>query len=99
MSVREEIQNALYKYFSERQNMYNAPYGVLTGLYTARNGGKYRTVTFGISRLLDAVIYIMTPDKLRLEYNTAIRALNSNESIDFTNFQAVIDYFRQNFEQ
>jgi hypothetical protein len=37
---------------------FNAPYGVLTGIHTSKNGTKYKSVTFGRARSLDATVEI-----------------------------------------
>jgi hypothetical protein len=37
---------------------FNAPYGVLTGNHTSKNGTKYKSVTFGRARSLDATVEI-----------------------------------------
>jgi hypothetical protein len=37
---------------------FSAPYGVLTGTHTSKSGTKYRSVTFGRARTLDATVEI-----------------------------------------
>lgn len=62
MSERAQIQERLFEYLSEK-SYFDAPYGVLEGIH-AVGRGKIRTVTFGVSRYLDAVIEIWSPKKL-----------------------------------
>jgi hypothetical protein len=57
ISPREQIQNELVSYLNDRGNI-NAPYGILTGMRTNKVGGKFREITFGKSRTLDATIQI-----------------------------------------
>lgn len=52
----EEIQNAVYEWACSKN--FTAPYGVLTGEFTSRKGLKYRAVTFGRARTLDATVEI-----------------------------------------
>lgn len=67
-SEREMIQDKLVSFLEERGDKFDAPYGVISGLSTAQNGkGKYRTITFGVARLLDATIRIFTPKKICIE--------------------------------
>ena len=64
MSEREQLQNTIVEYL-ENNPRWTAPYGVLAGLSKLPNGpGKFRTVTFGVARYLDATIYIWSPTKL-----------------------------------
>lgn len=53
----QEIQNAVYEYCVNRSD-FTAPYGVLTGEYANKKGIKYKSVTFGRSRTLDATVEI-----------------------------------------
>jgi hypothetical protein len=52
----QEIQTAIYEWACSKN--FTAPYGVLTGEYTSRKGAKYRAVTFGRARTLDATVEI-----------------------------------------
>jgi hypothetical protein len=62
MSEREIAQEKIVD-FLESHNYFNAPYGVLTGLQKTKTG-KIRVITFGVSRYLDAAIYILSPKKI-----------------------------------
>lgn len=52
----EQIQNSVYEW--ARSKNFTAPYGVLTSELTNRKGKKYRCVTFGYARTLDASVEI-----------------------------------------
>ncbi len=52
----QEIQTAIYEWACSKN--FTAPYGVLTGEYTSQKGAKYRAVTFGRARTLDATVEI-----------------------------------------
>ena len=67
MSPREEIQKRLVAFLEKRSGFYNAPYGILSGLEPLRGGGKVRSITFGICRILDASIVIFSPSNIRIE--------------------------------
>lgn len=68
MSPREQVQNKIVEYLEQDAARWNAPYGILTGLHPVKNGkGKVRTITFGVSRYLDASIYIWSPDKITIQ--------------------------------
>jgi dTDP-4-dehydrorhamnose 3,5-epimerase-like enzyme len=53
----EQIQNAVYEWARDNSSM-TAPYGVLTGEHLNKKGKKYRSVTFGRARTLDATVEI-----------------------------------------
>lgn len=63
MSEREQIQNKIEDFLSEHSSYFNAPYGIISGL-TKIGRGKIRSITFGVSRYLDAEIQIWTPKKI-----------------------------------
>ena len=52
----EQIQEAVYQWALSKN--FTAPYGVLSGEYTSQKGTKYRAVTFGRARTLDATVEI-----------------------------------------
>ncbi len=52
----QEIQTAVYDW-AQGQN-FSAPYGVLSGEHVSKKGAKYRAVTFGRARTLDATVEI-----------------------------------------
>lgn len=62
MSIREEIQVKLGDWLYANAK-YDAPYGVIPGMETLANGGKVRTITFGMARWLDATVFIWSPKK------------------------------------
>ena len=63
----QEIQNAIYEW-AQGKNC-TAPYGVLTGEYTNKKGKKYRAVTFGRARTLDATVEIYNRNFIILRTN------------------------------
>ncbi len=67
MSPREEVQNRLVEFLEAHSDRFNAPYGILDGLETIGSGpGKVRTITFGVSRYLDAGITIWSPNRIQI---------------------------------
>ena len=52
----QQIQTQVYDW-ANQQN-FNAPYGVLLGDHVSAKGTKYKSVTFGRSRTLDATVEI-----------------------------------------
>ena len=52
----QQIQEAVYEWAKGKN--FTAPYGVLTGEYINKKGKKYRAVTFGRARTLDATVEI-----------------------------------------
>lgn len=50
------IQEAVYEFCMK--NGFTAPYGVLTGEHVSQTGKKYKSVTFGRARSLDATVMI-----------------------------------------
>ena len=52
----EQIQQQVYDWALTKN--FTAPYGVLTGEHTNQKGTKYRAVTFGRARTLDATVEI-----------------------------------------
>ena len=53
----QEISDAVYAYAKGRSD-FTAPYGVLQGEHVNRKGTKYKSVTFGRARTLDATVEI-----------------------------------------
>lgn len=51
-----EIQKSVYEW--ARNKNFTAPYGVLEGEFTSKKGKKYKAVTFGRARTLDATVEI-----------------------------------------
>lgn len=53
----QQISDAVYAYAKGRSD-FTAPYGVLQGEHVNRKGTKYKSVTFGRARTLDATVEI-----------------------------------------
>lgn len=51
------VQDHLYQYLIDR-NSFDAPYGVICGEHVNQKGNRYKTISFGRSRTLDATISI-----------------------------------------
>lgn len=64
MSEREAVQQAIMAALMEHSEYWSAPYGILEGMHTLGNGGKIRTITFGVSRYLDAEVQIWSPKRI-----------------------------------
>jgi hypothetical protein len=73
MSSREEAQQQLVEALLERRDRWDAPYGVQSGLHKLMRGA-VRTVTFGVSRYLDATAYIWSADKITVRGQGALAA-------------------------
>lgn len=56
MNSSAAIQESVYKWALEQN--FTAPYGVLTGEHQSKKGRKYKSVTFGYSRTLDATVEV-----------------------------------------
>jgi hypothetical protein len=78
----QEIQAAVYDW-AISQN-FSAPYGVLTGEHVNKKGSKYRAVTFGRARTLDATVEIYNRNFLILK-------TNRNGTEVFKNFESLMD--------
>lgn len=63
MSEREEIQKKIYNALEENKDYWDAPYGILMGMKSIGKG-KIRTVVFGVSRYLDAIVEIWSPNRI-----------------------------------
>lgn len=74
-SPREQIQNDLVDFLNEGN--WTAPYGILTGLQATKNGGKYRSITFGRARSLDAEICIFGESYILLKWQGSLGGQNS----------------------
>lgn len=53
----QQISDAVYDYAKGRSD-FTAPYGVLQGEHINRKGTKFKSVTFGRARTLDATVEI-----------------------------------------
>lgn len=53
----QQISDAVYAYACSRSD-FTAPYGVLQGEHVNRKGTKFKSVTFGRARTLDATVEI-----------------------------------------
>lgn len=64
MSDREQLQQRLAAWIG---TWATAPYGVITNLRLRMDGpGKYRSITFGLARTLDAELMIWSEKRLEL---------------------------------
>lgn len=64
MSKRQEIQEDIADHIRSVGH-FNAPYGVIEGMQPMGRGKK-RTISFGVSRTLDATIDIVSPKNIQL---------------------------------
>lgn len=73
MSPREQIQNQVVEYLEQHSNRFNAPYGIIPSLNPIKgNKGKVRTITFGVSRYLDACVYIWSLNHITVQAQGAL---------------------------
>jgi len=70
-----DIQEAVYAWAMERSDVFNAPYGVLTGCESDKGNRQRWTVTFGIAHVLDVTVTIYNPGFIILEDNMDGRRL------------------------
>jgi hypothetical protein len=66
MSPREQTQVKIRDFLEEHGNYFNAPYGIIDSVDTFGKG-KLRSITFGVSRYLDAYIAIYSPSKITVK--------------------------------
>lgn len=71
-SPREILMDEIVDYLNGRE-VFNAPYGILTGKHKNNNGRSVRSVTFGKSRTLDASIDIYGESYLLLRWQGSLR--------------------------
>lgn len=84
-SPREQLQLDFIAWLHDRRDRWSAPYGILDG---KSGDGKYRTVTFGIARALDAELRIYGPRYFVLH--------SSAEGwLKFTSYAALIAYLSE----
>lgn len=63
----EEIQKAIYDWAMKQD--FTAPYGILSGEHVNKKGKKYKSVTFGRARSLDASVDIYNRNFMVLRTN------------------------------
>lgn len=54
----QQIQFSVYSYLTTRQHEFDAPYGILQGEFINKKNVKFKSVTFGRARTLDATVEI-----------------------------------------
>ena len=64
----QQISDAVYAYAKSRKD-FTAPYGVLQGEHVNKKGTKYKSVTFGRARTLDATVDIYNRNFMILRCN------------------------------
>ena len=92
MSDREELAGRVETFLHE-QGVFDAPYGILARKHAS---GKYREITFGRARFLDATVRVYTPKYIMVKW----RGRHRNESGAFGGYvfkgptaeQALYDY-------
>lgn len=67
ISPREKAQQEILDFLNAHEDKFTAPYGILSGLQDLPNGGKVRTITFGVARHLDATINVWSPTRIQIE--------------------------------
>ena len=74
----QELSDFIYEW-AINQN-FNAPYGVLQGTHTNKKGNKFRAVTFGRARTLDATVEIYNTKFILLKTSNNQNAEVFNDS-------------------
>ena len=75
----QEISNAVYNYALSRSD-FTAPYGVLQGEHVNKKGTRFRSVTFGRARTLDATVEIYNRNFMILRCSHAADQVFKNYS-------------------
>jgi hypothetical protein len=71
----EAVQEAVYQFLKEHRDYYNAPYGIITGgrteinMSSALHGRRYKSITFGCARTMDAEVRIYNRNFMLLRVN------------------------------
>jgi hypothetical protein len=78
----QQISDAVYAYACGRSD-FTAPYGVLQGEHVNRKGTKFKSVTFGRARTLDATVEIYNR-------NFIVLRTSSHGSQVFKNFEELL---------
>lgn len=95
ISPREQIQNELVSYLEGRGDM-SAPYGILTGMRTNKVGGKFREITFGRARTLDATIQIHGTNFFVFRWQGFVRNMTGRDgSTSFTNLEELYEFLNE----
>jgi hypothetical protein len=66
VSDRAKIQDDIAAFLQARSDFFNAPCGILCGLERFPKGGAARVITFGVARLLDARVCILSPRNITI---------------------------------
>jgi hypothetical protein len=87
MSERQQLQLNLIAWLQETRSTWTAPYGILDG---KSPDNKYRSVTFGISRVLDAEVRF---------YSTHYVTLRTNRDgwQKFGSYQALVMFLKERY--
>lgn len=64
ISPRQQATNEVVEFLESHSGVFDAPYGILSGLENVAKGGKVRVVTFGCARTLDATVTVWSPTRL-----------------------------------
>ena len=73
----QEISNAVHNYAKSRSD-FTAPYGILQGEHVNKKGTKYKSITFGRARSLDATVEIYNRNFIILRCNRAADQVYKN---------------------
>lgn len=102
MSERENIQNEIEAFLQNAKSkdgysFFNAPYGIISSLapFTPNGKGKIRTVTFGVSRYLDASVNIYTPKRIVVRGQGGLAYKVEGE---FKSVAELKEFFRKNLD-
>lgn len=83
----QDIQTAVYDYCTSRDD-FTAPYGVLSGEHTNKKGAKYKSVTFGRAKTLDATVEIYNRNFI------VLRTSNNGTEV-FKNYNELMDKLKE----
>jgi hypothetical protein len=79
----------------QESGTFDAPFGILTGLSEDK---RYRSITFGRARVLDAEIRVYAPTFITLRYRTAIRTIPHADQLKFRSLQELYTWMDENFK-
>lgn len=99
MSEREQFVNQLVEKIKAIRE-WTAPYGILTGLHSnalahQKAAGKYRSITFGVARYLDAEVRVYSKTYITADFHGPLARFESHQL--FKSETELLDFLRLHF--
>lgn len=83
----------LVDYFESKANRFTAPYGILSGTATTKSGRKYKSITFGVARYLDAEVRYFSPNFILVDGQGALAYKIEGKYTSIEELKKAIDQF------